>query len=72
MHRVINYGSFLQAYATQEVINSLGHNYEIIDYFFPNSWHIERGAEAQKGIKPIISNYFYPISDNKCDIHGKV
>jgi len=39
MHRVVNYGSFLQAYATQKVIESLGMLCEIIDYKFPNSLH---------------------------------
>lgn len=31
-HAIANYGSFLQAYATQEVIQKLGHSCEIIDY----------------------------------------
>jgi hypothetical protein len=32
LHRVFNYGSVLQAYATQKVIESLGHEVEVIDY----------------------------------------
>jgi hypothetical protein len=32
LHRVFNYGSVLQAYATQKVIESLGHEAEVIDY----------------------------------------
>lgn len=32
-HRVFNYGSVLQAYATQNAIRKLGHEPEIIDYF---------------------------------------
>ena len=31
-HAIINYGSLLQAFATQQVIESLGHECEIIDY----------------------------------------
>lgn len=31
-HAIINYGSILQALATQEIVESLGHNCEIIDY----------------------------------------
>ena len=31
-HAITNYGSFLQAYATQEIIESLGYKCEIIDY----------------------------------------
>lgn len=32
LHRVPNYGSLLQAYATQEVIGKLGYETEIVDY----------------------------------------
>ena len=31
-HAITNYGSFLQAYATQEVIKNLGYECTIIDY----------------------------------------
>ena len=36
MHKVLNYGSALQAYALQQYISSMGHNVELIDYIFPN------------------------------------
>lgn len=39
MHRVRNCGSFLQAYATQYMINKIGCSCEIIDYIYPNSYH---------------------------------
>lgn len=39
MHRVFNYGSILQAYATQKIIETLGHQCEIIDYQYPNKLH---------------------------------
>lgn len=61
MHRVINYGSFLQAYATQEIIKSLGFNCEIIDYMFPNKWHYDNGLHNYKNIKSIISDYIYRL-----------
>ena len=32
LHRVFNYGSVFQAYATQKVIQNLGHDVKIIDY----------------------------------------
>lgn len=32
LHRVINYGSLFQAYATQKILENLGHDVEIIDY----------------------------------------
>ncbi len=40
MHKVINYGSALQAYALQKVIRGMGYNAEIIDYVFPNAYHL--------------------------------
>lgn len=36
MHRIINFGSALQAYATLKTISSLGYDAELIDYIFPN------------------------------------
>lgn len=42
MHRVINYGSALQAWATQKIVNQLGYPATIIDYVYPNSKHIKK------------------------------
>lgn len=39
MHRVVNFGSILQAYATQVVIEKLGYDCEIINYQYPNKIH---------------------------------
>lgn len=39
MHRVFNYGSILQAYATQTIIESLGFICDVIDYQYPNKIH---------------------------------
>lgn len=33
LHRVFNYGSVLQTYATQRVIEELGHSCEVVDYY---------------------------------------
>ena len=38
-HRIFNYGSFMQAYATQRAIEKLGYAAKIIDYQYPNSFH---------------------------------
>lgn len=40
MHRIQNYGSALQAYALQTVICRLGYECRIIDYVFPNAYHL--------------------------------
>ncbi len=56
MHRVLNYGSFLQSYATQQVIDKLGFNCELIDYVFPNKWHKENGLISNITLKSFIHN----------------
>ena len=45
MHKVINYGSALQAYALQRVIEKLGYDCEIIDYIYPNAYHLSQYAK---------------------------
>ncbi|MGZ0749370.1 polysaccharide pyruvyl transferase family protein [Kluyvera sichuanensis] len=61
MHSVINYGSFLQAYATQHIIEKLGYKCDIIDYDFPNEWHFKRGIKGPRGIRKIISNIIHKL-----------
>ncbi len=39
MHKVINYGSALQAYALQKALEKIGYQSEIIDYIYPNTYH---------------------------------
>lgn len=39
MHKVWNFGSALQTYATQYIIESMGYECEIIDYTYPNIEH---------------------------------
>lgn len=39
MHRVLNFGSALQAYALQQKLFALGCDNEIIDYVYPNELH---------------------------------
>ncbi|MFZ2284905.1 MAG: polysaccharide pyruvyl transferase family protein [Lutibacter sp.] len=41
IHDIYNYGSILQAYATQKVIEDLGYNAEIINYKYPNAYHCQ-------------------------------
>lgn len=42
MHRVLNFGSALQAYALQQKIIDLGYGCEIIDYDFPPKHHKDK------------------------------
>lgn len=42
MHRIRNYGSALQAYALQSVIEKMGYECFLIDYMFPNAYHKDK------------------------------
>lgn len=44
MHKVLNYGSALQAYALQHYISSTGNDVELIDYIFPNGKRKSAGS----------------------------
>lgn len=46
MHKVLNYGSALQAYATQKTIEQLGYDCELIDYTYPNGFHKQNHRES--------------------------
>ena len=35
LHRIHNYGSVLQAYATQRILENLGHDVQVVDYITP-------------------------------------
>ena len=54
LHRVYNYGSVLQAYATQKVFEKRGHSTQVIDYITPQrtKWKLfwGKGADNQSGI----------------------
>lgn len=54
MHKVINYGSALQAYALQHVIEKMGHDVEIIDYIYPNEYH-RQFAQKRSALRRLIS-----------------
>lgn len=46
MHKVLNYGSALQAYATQKTVEQLGYHCELIDYIYPNKYHKQNHKES--------------------------
>lgn len=47
MHRVLNYGSTLQAFALYKAIKGLGYDCEIIDYQYPNLYHKDNNLEKR-------------------------
>ncbi len=54
MHKVLNYGSALQAYALQKIVSDAGYEVELIDYIFPNK-------KGKKSIVSIIKKIFLYI-----------
>lgn len=59
--QVPNYGSVLQAYATQRVLEKLGCQCDVINYRYPNHWHYAQGLPKRSlkakiagllGVKP--------------------
>lgn len=56
IYSVPNYGSVLQAYATQEVLKKLGFDCHIINYKYPNLWHYSVGFQKPK-IKSIFMQF---------------
>lgn len=55
MHRVLNCGSAIQAYALQRIIQNMGFDVEIIDYKYPNSYHnkLHKKVNIREYIKEI-------------------
>lgn len=47
MHAVFNYGSMLQAYALFQYIKDLGYDPFIVDYVFPNDYHLSLFKKPQ-------------------------
>lgn len=48
IHKIKNYGSLFQAFALQSICKTLGYKVEIIDYTFPNSFHLNRYGEQRR------------------------
>ena len=60
MHRVINYGSVLQAYATQKIVENLGYEVTIIDYVYPNKFHLPPSKMTLRSILSKIYHLIFP------------
>lgn len=62
MHRVVNYGSALQAYALQRKLELMGYEAEIIDYVFPTPQKIALLARVMK----VLRRRLYMMRIGKC------
>ena len=71
IYHVPNYGSVLQAFATQCLIEKLGFDCTILNYKYPNEWHIIQDPKRKGSIKSkIITNDRVLITKNS-EIHYK-
>lgn len=57
IYQVPNFGSVLQAYATQIVLEKMGMQCKIINYNYPNEWHYSKGI-AKESIRSKIGHFF--------------
>ena len=73
IHGICNYGSILQAFALQEIIRTLGSDCKIINYKYPNDYHLNqmrlsKNVYAQQHInigERIINKIFHYIEKDK-------
>lgn len=64
IYQVPNYGSVLQAYATQCVLEQMGCVCRIINYNYPNEWHYNQGTPRPNKLKSII-RYLFPSAKKR-------
>lgn len=65
-----NWGSVLQAYALQKIIEGLGYNTEVIDYRYPNEFHWERGKMWGKPREKTLKNLLKEMKQTILEILG--
>ena len=75
-HAITNYGSLLQAFATQQVIENLGHECEIIDYIREDEFYAqhEKTLLAQKpewNRNPVMKAIYLALRQPESIISGK-
>lgn len=54
IYQVPNYGSVLQAFATQSLFEKLGVDCKIVNYKYPNEWHWQHGAQKPTGLRALV------------------
>ena len=56
MHKVLNYGSALQAWAIQEYLRKIGYQALLIDYIYPNESHLKSNVPIWLRILRFLKN----------------
>ena len=84
IHGIDNFGSLFQAYATQRVISQMGYKCMIINYKYPNDYHIQRSknnspyASVKLNFQQRVRQHFYrkyfskKVNENKHKLYDKV
>lgn len=54
IYTVPNFGSVLQAFATQKLLEKLGHECKIINYVYPNEWHYQHGFNRPSVLRSLL------------------
>ena len=63
IYQVPNFGSVLQTYATQILLEELGIECKIINYRYPNEWHWSQGLPKPRGWKSLLRRIIPSKSD---------
>lgn len=63
MQRIVNYGSFMQAYALSNIIKSLGHNVEFVDFKIEPCVSEPNKDKKLEDYPEGFKDYFYKLSD---------
>lgn len=61
IYSVPNYGSVLQAFATQTLLQKMGHDCRIIDYAYPNEWHYNQGFKRPTLFRRLLNSIMVMI-----------
>lgn len=61
MHKVLNYGSALQAYALLRTVQKLGFDAELVDYYFPNRKAVGWRSGLVDWLKRILTGRFVKV-----------
>lgn len=56
IYSVPNYGSVLQAFATQQLLLEMGYDCRIVNYKYPNRWHYKHGVKRESLVRRIITS----------------
>ena len=58
MQRIVNYGSFMQAFSLKRIIEGLGHEVVFVDY------HVGPCIDTEKSLKKKLPNWVIAIKSN--------